>query len=205
MFKIFTMIKDYLKLTLNYLFNLITGNNIKFIVLIITIISYNLAGTFEDYPYKQLIVNQFKEEDKFIYIKKSSGSYDTIVKDEQVEIDEDGYYNTMEYNEVNILFWSIFTLGFFWSLIGLFAYEEDGWEFSYNWKKSIRSLVTTELDNDTYYYIALGRLIGKSNRSLKSYVLDEFNINELRDILLCPKFQTKRTKRNNILSKIGIK
>lgn len=175
--------------------------------MIVTIISYNFAGTYEDLQLKSHVIHQFTDDGKNVYVTRSISDskfkYQVLSKNDEIKIDENGYYHYTEYNDINVIFWFLFGIGLLWSIIGIFI-EDDNWEFSENWRKSIRCLVSVDLENDIYYYTALCRLLGKSDKSLTYNVLSKFNINEVRDIYLCPKFQTKRVKRNNILSKIGI-
>lgn len=111
----------------------------------------------------------------------------------------------MSYSDMNILLWIIFGIGLLWTIVGIFTDDYDqNWNYDTNWRKSLLSLLNVELENDTYHYMALGRLIGKSKKSLTSRALDNFGVTSLTDIYLCPKFQTKNIKRNNIISKLGI-
>lgn len=201
------IILSHLKLLLVFFLNLITNNPVKTIVLIVTIVTYIFAGSFDDIKSKSLIVHQFKEGSVNVYISKKESNneieYKTLTSEKEIEIDQDGYYHYYKYNDVNVLFWTLFGVSALWTIIGIFI-DDDNWDFDDNWKNSLLTLVSLELDGDTYYYMALGRLVGKSDRSLTYNVLREFNIRYLRDIYLCPKFETRVNKRNNILSKIGI-
>lgn len=201
------MILSYLKLVLVFLLNLITKNPVKLTVLSIAIITYIFAGSFDYIKSKSLIVHQFKDGSVNVYISKKESNneieYKTLTSEKEIEIDQNGYYHYHKYNDINVLFWTLFVLSSLWTIIGIFV-DDDNWEFVDIWRDSLLTLVNVELDGDTYYYMALGRLIGKSDKSLTYYILREFNIKSLRDIYLCPKFQTRVNKRNNILSKIGI-
>jgi hypothetical protein len=165
------------------------------------------AGTFDDYPSKSYIVNKFKDDGSYVYVTKQESSgeskYKTIISEKEIEIDTDGYYHSMSYHEVNVALWVIFGFGLLWTIVGLFV-NDDNCDFKDVWKDSLLSLVSVELEDGIYHYMALGRLIGKSDKSLTYRVFSNFGIQSLRDIYLCPKFKTKRVKRNNILSKIGI-
>lgn len=201
------MIFSYLKLIIYYFKNLIVDSPVKSIVLFITIMSYKFAGTFDDYPSKLHIVDQFTDGSSYVYVikKQSSGSinYETIVFEKEIEIDGDGYYHYMSYHDLNVLLWFIFGFGLSYTIAGLLV-PDDNWDFKNVWQQSLLSLVSVELEDGIYHYMALGRLIGKSDRSLTYRVFSNFNVHSLRDIYLCPKFETKRVKRNDILSKIGI-
>lgn len=196
-----------MKLIISFIFNLIKSNPVKSIILSITIISYMFAGTFDDYPSKLHIVNQFTDGGSYVYVTKKQSNddtkYETIVSQKEIEIDTDGYYHYMSYHELNVALWFIFGFGLLWTIIGLFV-NDDNWDFKDVWKDSLLSLVSVELEDGIYHYMALGRLIGKSDRSLTYRVFSNFDVHSLRDIYLCPKFETKRVKRNDILSKIGI-
>lgn len=202
-------IKSYFKLLLSFLFHLIKNNPVKMIVVLTTIILGNLAGSFEPYEIETQshIVNKFQDGDKIVYVTKSnSGSdfkYETLIRTEEIEIDENGYYHYIEYDDINVLFYILFGIGILWIIAGIFATEGD-FNFKYNWREALLSLVNVELENDTYYYMALGRLVGKSDKSLTWNALSNFGVKSLRDIYLCPKYELKHIRRNNILSKLGI-
>lgn len=200
-------IKSYFKLLLSFLFHLIKDNPVKMIVVLTTIICFNLAGSFEPYETQSHIINKFQDGDKIVYVTKSKSDsdfkYETLIRTEEIEIDENGYYHYMKYNDLNILFYVLYGIGILWIIIGIFI-EDDNFDFRSNWKEALLSLVNVELENDTYYYMALGRLVGKSDKSLTCNALSNFGVKSLRDIYLCPRYELKYKRRNNILSKLGI-
>ena len=80
-----------------------------------------------------------------------------------------------------------------------------GWDLNRCQERSINNLIYCELEGDTFYYMAFGRLIGKSKTQLKSRsIADSFYIHTLSDLKKCPIFSTKKQNRNNILDKLGI-
>lgn len=200
-------IKSYFNLLISFLFHLIKDNPVKMLVVLSTIICFNLAGSFEPYEAQSHIINKFQDGDKIVYVTKfksdSDFKYETLIRTEEIEIDENGYYHYMKYNDLNILFYVLYGIGILWIIIGIFI-EDDNFEFKSNWREALLSLVNVELENDKYYYMALGRLVGKSDKSLTWNALSNFGVKSLRDIYLCPKYELKHTRRNNILSKLGI-
>ena len=115
-----------------------------------------------------------------------------------------------DYDDRNILFWILFGLTLLVfaisTIIGLLNGDDDiGWDLDSCQEISINNLIYCELEGDTFYYMAFGRLIGQSKTQLKSRrIADSFHIHSLSDLKKCPKFSTKTQKRNNLLDKLGI-
>jgi hypothetical protein len=61
--------------------------------------------------------------------------------------------------------------------------------------------------NSVFYYFALGRLIEKRNNQISRHynANRELKIGGFRDLYRCPKYQTKKQKRETLLNNIGIK
>jgi hypothetical protein len=68
-------------------------------------------------------------------------------------------------------------------------------------------LIYCEEEDGFFYYFALGRLISKRDTQISRYYKPnrELKINGFRDLFICPKYQTKKSKRETLLNKIGIK
>ena len=73
----------------------------------------------------------------------------------------------------------------------------NNWEFGDCCEEAFNILVRCELEEGFYHYIALGRLVGKSQEPLRYYQADSFS-----SLLRCPRFKTKTQKRNEILNKL---
>ena len=88
------------------------------------------------------------------------------------------------------------------TILGWGGDDTSGWEIEYCLKETLPLLITCELEDGKYYYMALGRLI-KVTDSPKTYdILYHLDIRKFTDILNCPKFKTKRQNRSEKLDKI---
>ena len=197
---------------LGVIWQLITTNPIKIVALILTIISYNYAGSFKNGTYKEPIVKEFNDGGIWVYIARStnnSSGYEVMTSQSKQKL-VDNCLVLEDYDDRNVLLWILFgltSLVFVIStIIGLVNHDDDiGWDLDSCQEISINNLIYCELEGDTFYYMAFGRLIGQSKTQLKSRsIADSFYIHTLSDLKKCPKFSTKTQKRNNLLDKLGI-
>lgn len=81
--------------------------------------------------------------------------------------------------------------------------DTSGWEIEYCLKETLPLLITCELEDEKYYYMALGRLIKVTDKShFADNLLYHLGIRNFTDILNCPKFKTKRQKRSDKLDQL---
>ncbi len=197
---------------LGVIWQLIITNPIKIVALILSIISYNYAGSFKSGTYKQPIVKEFNDGGIWVYLARSttnSSGYEVMTTQSKQKL-VDNCLVLDDYDDRNILLWILFgvTLLVFVisTIIGLLNGDDDiGWDIDSCQEISINNLIYCELEGDTFYYMAFGRLIGQSKTQVKSRsIADSFRIHSLSDLKKCPKFSTKTQKRNNLLDKLGI-
>lgn len=197
---------------LGVIWQLIIKNPIKIVAMILAIISYNYAGSFKSGTYKEPIVKEFNDGGNWVYISRStnnSSGYEVMVSQSREKL-VDNCIVLEDYDGRNALLWILFgitSLVFVIStIIGLVNDDDDfGWNLDSCQEKSINNLIYCELEDDVYYYMAFGRLIGKSNTQINPRrVSDHFNTYSLSDLRKCPRFSTKKQNRNNLLDKLGI-
>jgi hypothetical protein len=209
------MKSNYFKFLLLLLLDLVKSNPAKCITIFLSIITWNIAGTFSDVKYEEKIDQYIEISGTHLYI--SSDIKDNKIKYELSQYKEkqeliDNKLVWTEYSGWNVFFWVIFIISFgIWSistLVGWFSYDNDdaGWDLKDSVIESLSTITYCEEENGIYYYLVMGRLIGKRDKQIRiSDFRYEFGINSIRDILFCPKFKTKSQKRENLLSNIGIK
>jgi hypothetical protein len=202
---------EYLKFTLTLLFELIRTNIFKTIYLIIAIISFNLAGTFPDTIDKYKVVHEAKVNNVYIYVCETTTDgkvdYENIWQEGKPLKVKNGVLSLKSYSGANILFWFIFAITSILIIIGTFSSEEEiNWEFRDAFEESFSTLIYCELEDDKFYYLALGRLISKRDRQIsRRYIARDLGVDGFRDLYRCPKFQTKTQRRETLLNKLGIK
>ena len=199
---------DYLKLYFNFIKNLIISNPIKIIFLIGAYISFNFAGTFKgSYEYID-IVSQYKDKNTYIYVVKNeanSSGYDVLSFDKEQKT-KNKQLRTFDYHDANIVLYVIFGISLLCVIVGSFIDEDTEWDFNHSYQIAISSLIYCELEDDTYFYMIMGRLIDKRKDQIRytSNVAREMRIFNMSDVYRLPKFSTKTKKRNDNLEKLGI-
>lgn len=201
---------SYLKFALVFIFEIITNNIVKSILLISAIVSFNFAGVFPDTIDDYKIIHQTKIEDTYLYFYKTISDnkikYENISSDKPIEL-KNGGIKVSSYNGLNVLFWIIFSVCGIVVLIATFINDSDtGWDVSDAWTDAFSTLIYCEEENGHFYYFALGRLISKTDTQInrRYRITHELNISGFRDLFRCPKYQTKTQRRETLLSKIGI-
>lgn len=209
------MRSNYLKFSFVFLLDLVKSNPGKVITLVLSIICWQFAGTYKDVKCEVKVEQKLEISGEHLYISSEINNDKKIeykihqFSDPQELIDDK--LTWYEYSGWNIFFYVIFGASFLiWTIstvAGWFG-EESGWDINDSVKEAIESIIYCEVEEDVYYYLGLGRLIGKRDHQIRrNYIRHEFGINSLSDVLFCPKynFLTKSEKRENKLSKIGIK
>ena len=189
--------KSYLKLFLTFPFFLIKDNIGKTILIIISLITFHYAGTFDDVKCEEDIIKTVKVAETNLYIYMDGDSDSEIFKmaygdDYKVE---DGKIKWVESSPGNIILWVLFVISTLVLVIMFFVGLDDdevGWDIVESWRKALTSTIYTIHEEDTYYYMSFGRLLGKRDTLIRRNNLRyELNINSLGDIFYCPRFQTK--------------
>jgi len=209
------MRSNYFKFFTVLVLDLIQSNPTKYICIILSIITWQFAGSYEDAKYQVKVDKQIEIAGTHLYISSDLNDSKEI-KYEMKQFEDkqeliDGNLVWYEYSGWNVFFWVIFVIStLIWSISTIVGWvgsdDEAGWELEESIKEAISSIIYCEEENGIYYYISLGRLIGKRDQQVRrGNVRYEFGINSLRDVLFCPKFQTKTQKRENLLEEIGIK
>lgn len=201
----------YLKFILVFIFDLVRTNIIKTILLVSSIVCFNLAGDFPDTIDTYKIINETKVENTHIYFYKTISDnkieYDIITAENPIKM-VNGEIRISSYNGFNVLFWILFSISTLILVVATFINDDDvGWELEDAWKEAFGTLIYCEEENGEYYYFALGRLIEKRNQqvSRRYSITSELRIDGFRELYRCPKYQTKTQRRETLLNKIGIK
>lgn len=197
-----------LKYLYYFLVELFKKNPGKSICFIIGMVAFNFAGTFPNWDKEIKIEKEVKVDSGWVYlyqkIEENKIKYEMIYSPEKLEL-KSGIYKSSEYHGANVFFWVLSIVSLIVVIIGTFDSNND-WEFDEVRGHTIGRLSKCEFEDGDYYYIISGRLIGKTNRQHNNYksIYRNFGINSLSDILICPKFETKTSKRESKLSKLGI-
>jgi hypothetical protein len=203
---------SYLKIVFNFIKYLIIENPIKVLMLVGAFISFQYAGTLPGNWVYYDLVSEIKDGNTYVYVIESQGTdnnYDIYTSDKK-EVIKNDQFRLWDYHDGNILLYIIFGILIFivsvGTIIGLLNNDDDiGWDFEECYERTINNLIYCELEDGVFYYMALDRLIGKSNTQIASRrISDHFNVYSLSDIRKCPKFSTKTQNRNNLLDKLGI-
>lgn len=210
-------IKTLLKFYLLFIFDVIKSNPVKIVFLVICLLSFRSAGTFPDNKVYNNIVDSLSVKEhtgiSYLYISsfvsKSAIKYELITSSTPIKV-INGRYEHMEYADSNIVLWLVFYMSLIVLIIAFFLGLEDddiSWDISGSWEDSFSSMIVCEEENGKFYYICLGRLLSSRDTLIDaSYrrMYQNFSISGFRDLNLYPKFETKKSKRQSKLDKLGI-
>lgn len=192
----------------HFLIELFKENLGKSITLILTCLAFFYAGSFEGYIERTKIERSVKVDTGWVYlysrISDNKIKYELIQSNAPLEL-KNGFFETMEYHEMNVLLWVIFVIGIIILAIGTFS-DEFGWSWSDTKEYTIGKLVECEYEDGKYIYLLNDRLLGERDRQISSYkrVCREFDIYSLSELAIKPNYETKNKKRQNALQKLGI-
>lgn len=207
------MKSSYFKFYTTLILDLIKSNPAKVICIILCIISWQFAGVYEDSKYEVTVDQHIEISGTHLYISSDMENNKIKYEMKQFEEEQELIDNNLiwyEYSGWNILFWTLFCVSTaIWTISTFVGWVQDddeaGWEFGGSRIEAVSSVIYCEEENGIYYYLALGRLIGKRDQQIRrGNIRYEFGINSLKDILFCTKFKTKTQKRENLLQEIGI-
>jgi hypothetical protein len=201
-----------IRYSLSVIWQLIITNPIKVTALTIAIVSFNYAGSFHNGTYKEPVVSEIKDGSTWIYLTRNSANssgYEVMTSATKEKL-VDGSLVLDDYNDINVVFWIFFVISTLifsiTTIIGWINDDDDiSWDLDGCLANSLNNIIYCELEDGVYYYMAFGRLIGKSNTQINPRrVSDHFNTYSLSDLRKCPRFSTKTQNRNNLLDKLGI-
>jgi len=197
---------------INVIWRLIITNPLKISALILSIISYNYAGSFKNGTYKEPVVAEFNDNSTWVYLvrnESNSTGYDVMTSPSKEKI-VDNCLILEDYDDRNILLWVLFSVSTLFfvvsTIVGWTSVDDDiNWDLDNCQEIALNSLIYCELEDDTFYYMAFDRLIGQSKKQINPRrIADSFNIYSFSDLKKCPKFSTKTQRRNNLLDRLGI-
>lgn len=188
------------------LFNIMKKNPAKIIWLIVAILSFNFSNSYSE---------DVIEKSEASYVIKNGNSYTYFFdagdnKYTTIETDKPLKNNTYYHKEIQagyilwrILAWIAIIVVSLSTIIGCGGDDSSGWEIEDCLKESLPFLITCELEDGKYYYMALGRLIKVTDKQKTTdNILYHLDIRNFTDILNCPKFKTKRQNRSDKLDKL---
>ena len=200
---------QYLKLLFNFIKYLVIKNPIKILLTVVAFVTFHFAETLPgEWEYVDL-VSQAKHKNTYVYVigdEKNTSGYQVLTSDKQETI-KDGQLAVWDYHDGNVVLWIFFGISTLIVVIATFVPEDDvNWDFEYVYQRAITTLIYCELEEDTYYYMVMGRLIEKRKDQIRytSNIANELRLTNLSDIYRLPKFSTKNQKRNNLLNSLGI-
>jgi hypothetical protein len=191
-----------------FIYNTIKVNIIKTIFVVLAIIGFHFSQRYtEDIHSTKTADFVIKDGTNYTYFfaKTNDGDYSSMTTKTPLKNNtysytetQDGYYGFQALGWISVI---VLVIGFF---IGL-SDGDISWDFDECLEKSLSFLIDCEIEDDKFYYMALGRLIKKSDRQLNDYynnIAHELNIHSFSDILNCPKFKTRSQKRGELLDKL---
>ncbi len=193
---------------LKYASELIRNNIGKTITLIITIVSFIMAGSFDNRYNTIHVLGQNNivvgNDTSYTYLYKDEGEIKCIsFKSAQKTLPS----STIVYevnNPINILLWVLFVIGLIVLLTGTFSGDETSWEFNKNWVNILYKEVKVVEEDGLFKWVLLNKLIHMSSGLTNEYKISELVQNFSDNKNIYPDFTSKQDKRLNKLNKIGI-
>ena len=203
-----------IKLRFNWLLNLLWFNVTKIILSIVILFSIYIINNYKfEKRYESLkYLKEVEVNGDWLYISKkienSEEKYVINSFDKKQKVNGDIIYyestNGWEILTFAILIISIISFIVIFIMNWLNHYGPFGLDRVF--EKTIEDNITCELENDTYHYFILGRLIVKGANIINLhdvvYRLESKGINRIRKIKTLPLYKTKTTTRNEKLEKI---
>lgn len=183
---------------IRYILNLIIENKGKILITFLVILFYSLAGSFEDTENRKKIIKEIEINESNFYITEKEDKYYLTEINDDLLIDNNILIE-YEYNDLNILFWILFVLSSFILILSSLD-DNDGWNFNYILKETIRDFIRCDEEDNKYNYHIFGKLISRSDRMIYR---NEFNL-KLKDIKLLPEYNSKSMIRDKKLKIIGL-
>ena len=199
--------KRLLLFPLVFLYNTIKQNILKTILILLSITGFYFSKFYsQDVIEKKTSTHVLKTGKNYTYFfEEGDNHYSTMVFDGPLKNNTYVYKDTQgEYICLQVLGWASIFILVVCFIVGI-SDDDSAWEFDECLEKSLSFLIDCEIEDDKFYYMALGRLIKKSDRQLNDYynnIAHELNIHSFSDILNCPKFKTRSQKRGELLDKL---
>lgn len=203
-----------IKLRLNWLLNLLWFNVTKITLSIVIFFSIYISNNYK-FEKSYASVKYLKEVEvngEWLYISKEIKNNEEKYVINSFDRKQKGNGDIIYYEVSNG--WEILTVAILIiSIISFIVIFIMNWINHYGpfgldsvFQKTIEDNITCEIENDTYHYFILGRLIVKSANIINLhdlvYRLESKGINRISKIKTLPIYKTKTTSRNEKLEKI---
>ena len=191
------------------LYNIIKRNIGKTIWVSLAIIGFHFSQNYlEDISSTKTADFVIKSGTDYVYFfsKSQDGDYSSMTTKTPLKNNTYSYTETQgSYIFFQILAWGSVVILVICFIVGISGDDTAAWEFDECFEESLSFLISCEIEGDKFYYMALGRLLLKSDRQLNSNyhnITRELSIRSFNDILNCPKFKTRSQKRGELLDKL---
>jgi hypothetical protein len=191
------------------LYNIIKRNIGKTIWVSLAIIGFHFSQNYlEDISSTKTADFVIKSGTDYVYFfsKSQDGDYSSMTTKTPLKNNTYSYTETQgPYIFFQILAWGSVVILVICFIVGISGDDTAAWEFDECFEESLSFLISCEIEGDKFYYMALGRLLLKSDRQLNSSyhnITRELSIHSFNDILNCPKFKTRSQKRGELLDKL---
>lgn len=170
------------------------------------------AGTFKPDVQEYNVATTVRVDSDYVYVCKTISEnkikYENVWSQSPIPV-KDGKIYVSSYAFLNGLMWFLFAILAVILVVGTIIGRNDddiGWELEDCWEEALSTLIYCEEEDGKYYYFALGRLIDKRDNQIsrRTRPTSELNLKTFRDLYRCPKYKTKKERREQLLNKIGI-
>ena len=181
-----------------YLFELIRINIVKTILITLASIFFGYAGTIPDQIHERVILKEIQIGVEWVYLYDTSDGIKAYSKPERETLvgKDRNIFRSKEYAGGNVGLWVAFII--LSTIIIVTMFTDDGqWDFDEVFYETSKNFIKCEIEDDIYVYTIFGRLLAKER-----YQTRNFNIYNIKDITMRPKYKLRSEKREDKLNQI---
>lgn len=195
----------------HWLLSAVMKNKVKCIAIVVMIILLPLLNCFPDKTTQDLVINQFRSGEDYVYVTKEfkNGRAEYSVKKSEKELRlVDGYIVKKSWDDTNLIVWIPFVVGCIILAVGIFSPDEDfNWDLQFVFRGAVEHMVRCELEDGMYHYFVGNRLVGSFDRDITKdgYTPGRhLGLHSMVSLKLKPVWKTKTDRRGTKLDELGI-
>jgi hypothetical protein len=194
---------------LRFLLYLLVKNPAKLIFIVLTLISFEFAGKFNDDKNKDHVLAENLivqgKDSSYVYLYKDQSVFRVTSFPKKQAILPDQTIEYGSYAAINIVLWIVFGILSIILLASVITNDDDvNWEFRTNWSSFLRKQVKVYEQNGKYHWVLFNKLLVVHEKPIDGYFLSQAIDAYINDPNIYPSFTPLEIKRNDKLNKLGI-
>ena len=177
---------------------LLASNPFKTVFVVLGIIFYSYAGKLPQVRNEATFYHQLELNGKWVGIY--GDDFETMVFDSKPKLINGKTYVYYNYHPGNAFLYFGLVLVVIFVVVGSFV--NDGWELNYVFGSSVSIFVRCDIEDGVYVYTIFGRLLAKYTTQCDTTIFND--LRRVTRILGLPKYETRMSKRERLLRKLGL-